>query len=300
MLSIRYYIMRAGTGQLMVIRKDTLKKLHINRNDIILPLGVSQLGKPWHKLAEHINNNYDNFDAALSRYFLNKFRINTSLANIIFAIEESKKCHQIYSCPAGKVAFEIERPLLVQLLHDFYGVSEPHSGNDADEITETEKRLQERLGNDICKIFLTPEIIGAQESIKPVHNQQHSHWAWCLSFQLRGYQSGGITLRFDHEFIDHLLSSLRNVPESQHPQTFSREHLEHQLRYLPFTLNARLASIETTLEALLKLRVNDVLPVHMSDSVPVTLEDEVLFQAKVSEHQGQLVLSEFIDHYTGK
>ena len=299
MLSITNQILHADTGQPMVLCKNILKKLNIDPKDTILPLGVSQLGKPWHKLAEHINKNYDNFDAALSRYFLNKFRVNTSLANINFTIEENKKCHQIYSCSAGKIAFEIDRDLLLNLLHDFYGVSDtPATDNDA-EITQTEKRLQERLGDEICKIFLTPEVTGHDLSVKPLHNQQHSHWAWCLSFRLRGYQQGAITLRFDHSLIDQILSTLRNEPEQADQNTFSEARVEQQLRRLPFTLNARLVCMETTLEKLLHLQVNDVLPVFLNDSVPVTLGDEVLFHAIVSEHQGQLVLSEFIDHYTG-
>ncbi len=299
MLSITNQILHADTGQPMVLCKNILKKLNISPNDTILPLGVSQLGKPWHKLAEHINKNYDNFDAALSRYFLNKFRVNTSLANINFTIEENKKCHQIYSCAAGKIAFEIDRALLLNLLHDFYGVSDTPETDNNTEITQTEKRLQERLGDEICKIFLTPEVAGQPLSMTPVHNQQHSHWAWCLSFRLRGYPQGDITLRFDHPLIDQILSTLRNDTEQAEQTTFSEACLESQLRRLPFTLNAQLVCMETTLEKLLRLQVDDVLPVFLNESVPVTSGDEVLFHAKVSEHQGQLVLSEFIDHYTG-
>ncbi len=80
MLSISYKIRHTHTGQMMVFATETLKKLNILADDNVLPLAVSQLGKPWHKLAEHINKNYDNFDVSLGRYFLNKFRINTSLA----------------------------------------------------------------------------------------------------------------------------------------------------------------------------------------------------------------------------
>ncbi|MBT0725225.1 hypothetical protein HH682_12510 [Rosenbergiella sp. S61] len=282
----------------MVFAKDTIKKLNIEADDSVLPLAVSQLGKPWHKLAEHINKNYDNFDVNLSRYFLNKFRINTSLANIIFSIEENKKCHQIYSCSAGKIAFEIDRPLLLKLLHDFYGVTDSPELSDASEITQTELRLQERLGDEISQIFLTPEVIGLPIALQPHHNQQHSHWAWSLSFQLRGYSQGVITLHFDHQLIDQILSGLRQENEHTPPAAISDDQLERQLRRVPFTLTAQLASVETTLERLLTLNVDDVLPVFLNESVPIILGDEVLFQAKVSEHQGQLVLSDFIDHYT--
>ncbi|QGX92724.1 hypothetical protein EFZ10_14505 [Tatumella sp. TA1] len=283
---------------MMVFARETLKKLNIQADDNVLPLAVNQLGKPWHKLAEHINKNYDNFDVSVSRYFLTKFRINTSLVNIIFSIEENKKCHQIYSCSAGKIAFEIDRPLLLKLLHDFYGVADSLDISNANEITQTELRLQERLGDELSQIFLTPEVLGLPVTLQPQHNQQHSHWAWSLSFQLRGYSQGVITLRFDHQLIDQILAQLR--PESDSPAQFSVSdgQLEWQLRRVPFTLNAQLASLPITLERLLALKVDDVLPIFLTESVPVILGDEVLFQAKVSEHQGQLVLSEFIDHYT--
>ena len=282
----------------MVFAKDTLKKLNIDGNDNVLPLAVSQLGKPWHKLAEHINKNYDNFDVSLSRYFLNKFRINTSLANIIFSIEENKKCHQLYSCSVGKIAFEIDRPLLLILLNDFYGVTDSAELNETNEVTQTELRLQERLGDEISQLFLTSEVVGMPITLHPHHNQQHSHWAWSLSFQLRGYSQGVITLHFDHQLIDQILSSLRQETEQAVQATLSGDQLERQLRRVPFTLTAQLASVETTLERLLTLQVEEVLPIFLNESVPVILGDEVLFQAKVSEHQGQLVLSDFIDQNT--
>ncbi|WP_241608375.1 FliM/FliN family flagellar motor switch protein [Rosenbergiella australiborealis] len=282
----------------MVLAKATLKKLNIEADDNVLPLAVSQLGKPWHKLSEHINKNYDNFDAGLSRYFLTKFRINTALATIAFSLEENKKCHQLYACSAGKIAFEIERPLLLRLLHDFYGVADCPASPNTIEITQTELRLQERLGDEVSKIFLTPEVIGLPITLQPLHNQQHSHWAWSLSFQLRGYPQGGITLRFDHQLIDHILSALRQESEQLPPSALTDGQLEQQLRRVPFTLQAQLASVETTLERLLALNIDDVLPIFLNESIPVTLGDEVLFHATVSEHQGQLVLSEFIDYYT--
>jgi len=298
MLSISYKIRHTHTGQMMVFATETLKKLNILADDNVLPLAVSQLGKPWHKLAEHINKNYDNFDVSLGRYFLNKFRINTSLANINFSIEEHKKCHQIYSCSAGKIAFEIDRPLLLRLLHDFYGVTDSSDIANADEITQTELRLQERLGDEISQIFLTPEVLGLPVTLQPHHNQQHSHWAWSLSLQLRHYPQGAITLRFDHPLIDHILNGLRHANEQNASAPIHDGQLEHRLRRVPFTLNVQLASCEITLERLLALKVDQVVPIFLNESVPVTLGDEVLFQAKVSEHQGQLVLSEFIDHYT--
>ncbi|WKX26826.1 FliM/FliN family flagellar motor switch protein [Tatumella ptyseos] len=282
----------------MVCAKDTLKKLNIDKDDNVLSLAVSQLGKPWHKLAEHINKNYDNFDVSLSRYFLNKFRINTSLANIIFSIEENKKCHQLYSCAAGKIAFEIDRPLLLRLLNDFYGVTDNTELNETPEITQTELRLQERLGDEISRIFLTPEVVGLPLTLQSQPNQQHSHWAWSLSFQLRGYPQGVITLHFDHSLIDQILSGLLQETEPTPHTSLTKDQLERQLRRVPFSLTAQLASVEMTLEQLLALKVEDVLPVFLNESVPIVLGDETLFQAKVSEHQGQLVLSDFIDHYT--
>lgn len=281
----------------MILAKDDFKKMTVDDHERISPLSVNQLGKPWHRLSEHVNKNYDNFDASLSLYFLKKFRINTSLANIYLAIGENKKCHQIYNCSTGKVAFEIDRVLLLNLLHDFYGVSHSTPLSDELDITQTEKRLQERLGEEICNIFLTEEMIGQQLKIVPLHNQQHSHWAWSISFQLRGYQQGEIRLLFDHPLIDQIFNSLRAAQDKPPAPPLTEAQLEKRLRQLPFQLTAQLVSLETTLTKLMNLQVGEVMPIMLNDKVAIKLGDELLFHANVSEHQGQLVLSNFINNY---
>ena len=58
----------------------------------------------------------------------------------------------------------------------------------------------------------------------------------------------------------------------------------------PVKLNVLLSKKELPLSDLISLQPNDVLPIELLSNVPVSIGDEHLFNGRVAEKEGQLVL----------
>ncbi|EIS35120.1 hypothetical protein YPPY54_0883, partial [Yersinia pestis PY-54] len=100
----------------------------------------------------------------ISLYFLKKYRINITLDDIKFQTNCSHKNAKMLTSQMGNIAFDIDRLLLLNILNDYYGLSQEKYGLSQEKkttttgklspLTKTEERLKNKLGLEITDLFL--------------------------------------------------------------------------------------------------------------------------------------------------
>lgn len=267
----------------------------------MVKLDVSKLGRPWHKLPKLMNDSFDIFDARLSIYFLKKLRVNVALNSMHFAIDQNYKNTQLFTTPFGSIAFSIERTLLLQILHDYYGLGKESRNKSLDidqPVTKTEDRLKNKIGLDLTRLLIDEEIFGKDVEIKSDNTTVINQWSWCVTFVLEGYEKGSFTLLFDNAHVDQMLAALRS-PERGHPgnkQTSPTPSQIERLFYsMPLKFSGHVSSLNLTVAQLAKIRPGDIIPVNINETVPVYIGKEQIFDAKIAEDRGKLLLCEFND-----
>ncbi|MEI9539506.1 FliM/FliN family flagellar motor switch protein [Enterobacter cancerogenus] len=267
----------------------------------MVKLDVSKLGRPWHKLPKMMNDSFDIFDARLSIYFLKKLRVNVALQSMTFAIDQTYKNTQLFSTPFGSMAFSIERTLLLQILHDYYGLGKESRNKSLDvhqPVTKTEDRLKNKIGLDLTRLLIDKETFGQDVEIKSDNTTVINQWSWCVTFTLEGYEQGSFTLLFDNAHVDHLLAKLRS-PDAD--QTTSRQapptpaQIERIFYGLPLKLHGHVTSLNLTVAQLARIKPGDIIPVNINENIPVYIGKEQIFDAKIAEDRGKLLLCEFND-----
>lgn len=267
----------------------------------MVKLDVSKLGRPWHKLPKMMNDSFDVFDARLSIYFLKKLRVNVELKSMTFAIDQNYKNTQLFSTPLGSIAFNIERTLLLQILHDYYGLEKESRNKSLDihqPVTKTEDRLKNKIGLDLTRLLIDEETFGEKLEIKSDNTTVINQWSWCVTFVLEGYDQGSFTLLFDNAHVDHMLATIRspeNDPSSSRQAQPTQDQIERLFYSLPLKFNGHIASLNLTVAQLAKIRPGDIIPVNINDNVPVYIGKEQIFDAKIAEDRGKLLLCEFND-----
>ncbi|VFS61108.1 Uncharacterised protein [Kluyvera cryocrescens] len=103
-------------------------------------------------------------DARLGIYFLKKLRVNAALESMTFAIDQHYKNAQIFSTPYGNIAFVIDRILLLNILHDYYG-TKPKTVTTWSQTTpfrspKRKERLKSKLGQELTSLIICKETFG--------------------------------------------------------------------------------------------------------------------------------------------
>ncbi len=267
----------------------------------MVKLDVSKLGRPWHKLPKLMNDSFDIFDARLSIYFIKKLRVNVALKSMSFAIDQNYKNTQLFTTPFGSIAFSIERELLLQILHDYYGLGKESRNKSLDvnqPVTKTEDRLKNKIGLDLTRLLIDNEIFGQDIEIKSDNTTVINQWAWCVTFTLEGYDEGSFTLLFDNAHVDLMLAALRSPERGQpgSPQTSpTKSQIERLFYSMPLKFNGHVTSLNLTVAQLAKIRPGDIIPVKINETIPVYIGKEQIFDAKIAEDRGKLLLCEFND-----
>lgn len=288
----------------------TSQRIRIHRQDDLpdlVKLDVSKLGRPWHKLPKLMNDNFDILDARLSIYFLKKLRVNAALKTMSFAIDQSYKNAQTLSTPYGNIAFVIDRILLLNILHDYYGLSKDSNHIAPDEslpITKTEERLKSKLGLELTSLILFKDTFGEDLDIKVDYSTVVSQWSWCITFTLEGYDFGSFTVLLDHHHVDRMLATIR-TPETggQNPPKstpLSPKQIEQLFDNLPLRLNGRLASLNLTVAQIADIKPGDIIPIAMNDHFPIFIGKEQIFEATIAEDRSKLFLCDVYDKTTEK
>lgn len=283
--------------------QPVLQRLRIHHRDRLpdlVKLEVNKLGRPWHKLPKIMNDCFDILDARLSIYFLKKFRVNVMLKNMTFAIDKHYKNTLIFSTDYGNLGFDIDRILLLNILHDYYGLSKDSTQVVPDlsqPISKTEERLRNKLGQELTALIINKETFGEELEIKNDYSTVMSQWSWCITFSLEGYEQGGFTLLLDPLHVDRMLATLRK-PDSgdgERESALSAGQVEKLFYDLPLKLNGRLASLNLTVAQIADIEPGDIIPISLNQPVPVFIGKEQIFTADIAEDRGKLLLSEFND-----
>lgn len=280
-----------------------LQRIRIHQRNMLpdlVKLETSQLGRPWHKLPKLMNDSFDILDSRLSIYFLKKLRVNAALKSMTFSLDRHCKNALIFATCYGNIAFVIDRILLLNILHDYYGLSKESNLATPDTrtaVTKTEERLRNKLGLELTALIINKETFGEDLEIKNDYSTVKSQWAWCVTFTLEGYDHGAFSILLDSPHVDRMLSALRSpdaVTSSPQPQ------LEALFETLPLRLSGRLASLSLTVAQLADVKPGDIIPITMSDPVPVFIGKEQIFDATIAEDRGRLFLCDLHDKTTEK
>lgn len=262
-------------------------------------LEMNKLGRPYHKVPKIFTDRFDILDAKLGTYFLKKYRVNVSLSNLEFNMDCSHKHAIIFSTEFGNVGFDIDRPLLLNVLNDYYGLNNDNNNINVDHdapVTKTEERLKNKLGCELSCLILNCDVFSKKLKIKNDYSAIINKWSYKLTFSLEGYNEGKIYLLLDNHHIDKLLSTFRApVEEVPNEEPFSSAILEKLINFLPLRLTGRLSSSNLTVAELADLKAGDVLPISLPERFPVFIGKEQPFTAVIAEDRGKLFLSEFND-----
>ncbi|KZQ31082.1 flagellar motor switch protein FliM [Enterobacter genomosp. O] len=273
----------------------------------LVKLDVSKLGRPWHKLPKLMHDSFDILDARLSIYFLKKLRVNAALESMTFVIDKHYKNAQIFSTPYGNIGFVIDRILLLNVLHDYYGLSKDTNHIAPDEslpVTKTEERLKSKLGQELTSLIICKETFGEELDIRVDYSSVINQWVWGITFTLAGYSHGSFTVLLDNHHVDQMLATLRAPDGSaravEQSMSLSPAQIERLFDSLPLKLTGRLASLNLTVAQIADIKPGDIIPIALNEPVPVFIGKEQIFEAAIAEDRSKLFLCDIHDKTTEK
>ena len=273
------------------------------------------LGRPVHRL-DAFSHRFkadleEVFAGSLNRRYRAGFRVESVAMAREPALRDGAVAEpgrwQSWSTTVGRIAFTVERPVLLSVLHYRYGLPSANTLSEGGAVqacdapeTATEARLAETLGLQLASALVRcidtlqdPSAITEAPAFAPVPGLARQPVGWMLTVTVREPShavDGTLRLCLDDGWMARLLHQL--TPQREHkpasPATGS------PLPALPITLVARLLEKELPLGQVLDLRVGDVIPVHVGPA-DVLVDQARLFQATVAEHQGKLCLTSFDD-----
>ena len=274
-----------------------VKIYHTGEHPEMMKLEINKLGRPYHKIPKIFNDLHDTIDGILNTYFLKKYRVNVALKTMSFEMDVWQKHTQILSSNIGILAFDIDRSLLLSVLHDYYGLnkeSQESISSQETPVTKTEERLRNKLAQELVTLITGDGLFGKALQIKPDPASLITQWSYRIHFTLEGYQ-GGFSLLLDNTHVDRLLANLRQQIEIC-PLTSPEQpiaNVQTSFMTLPVRLTGRLVSLPLTVAELLKLKNGDVLPMTLGDRIPLLIGKQSLFNAVIAEDHGKLFFSEF-------
>lgn len=211
-----------------------------------------------------------------------------------------------YGCTLGRIGFSVDRQLVLAILAYRYGATDkiPGEGEPMPPETASEERLVRNLGQQF--VDLLAKCIEIRHDTPAADEEPVTH---ALTFMAHGASAPGkwiikavitestfsvrgtLYLTLDEAWITRLLHNL--APQRDKPRDrFASAPLA--ANQIPLTVVARLLQKEMQLGDLFKIRVGEVIPIHMHDA-DVLIDGSRLFTATVAEHDGKLCLTCFED-----
>lgn len=248
-------------------------------------LNVELLGKPIHVIREKLETIITESCHGLSselQNWLSTHHIDAEISQVeLHALKPSdidratvtQFCHQ----SGGSLFVDMNNELLIKLADRFYGANMERSHS---VITSSDLRLQQRIGKIITHWIApgamwqngegdTSSGVGLRADIT-LHYRDHS---------------ATLNLIFDPLLVQTLINQLDIQPNQQLAVQFHRS-----LQQTPVRLTALLSKKTMPLSDVLKLAPNDILPIDLLTSVPVSIGGERLFSGRIAEQDEQLVL----------
>lgn len=286
-------------------------KLTMNISKPIAPhqvLDPCLLGRPVHRLHQFAAQLRDDLAQAMrlsvSRRYWGGYQVDSVEFSRLDGSEARTRWMQ-FSAPAGKIAFSLERKVLLSVMHCRYGGSTPAPSDEtAVRVTATEERLAVVLGQQLAGTLagrIDLNLPAADKALPaggafehgPAPHPAKGTWIITVTLADAALSDGGGRFWFalDQAMMAAVLRGL--LPERDAGAKGARGGDTLAAR-LQVGLSGRLVSKEVALGTLFDLQVGDVIPVslHRAD---VLLDESRLFTAAVGERKGKLCLTSFED-----
>lgn len=269
----------------------------------IFKLEGNRLGRPYHRLQTIFVSKFDTLDSRLNNYFLKKHRSYISLKRIDCEMDVSNKTAELFTSEVGQLAFDIERPLLLTLLGNFYGLEgylDVPSSEENELPTKTETRLKNRLAQDILEMVFDKDSSGLALTIAPDNMGVQTQWTYKITFILDGADGSCFYIFLDDAHTDFILNALRkqDIRNASEPLDVVARKAKKQaaiaevINTLPLTLTAKIAELSLSVAELTHIKPGDILPIALPDRYSVNIGKAELFSALLVEDKNKLYLSD--------
>ena len=263
-------------------------------------LDSHRLGRPYHRLPGLFTSKFDILEARVGNYFLKKHRSSLCLKKIACSADINNKHADLLMSEKGHLAFDIDRPLLLTILNNFYGLEgSENSCSHAERLpTKTEARLRTRLALDLCQILFHPETWGFPLRVKTDNSTIVSQWAYQITFTLGDDANSSFYILLDNAHTDCFLNMLRQRerPQSENSdldrKKSDRAVVSKLIETLPLNLNVKIAGLSMDVASLTAIRPGDIFPLALPDTFPVFIGQSALFHALIVEENDRLYLSD--------
>lgn len=272
--------------------------LKYNQIPGIFKLEGSRLGRPYHRLPHLFTNRFDVIESRLSVYFIKKHRTNITLKKISCEMDVTNKTAELLISSIGHLAFDIDRPLLMTLLNNFYGLEETKDDDVDKHPTKTEIRLKNRLAIDLCNLIFSQDTTGLTLKFKTDNSTVLTQWAYQITFYVGENEQNCFHILLDDTHTDYILNNLRHNEynhQGEKNETSATEKsllVKHIINTLPMTLTAKVAEIPLNVADLTMIKAGDILPISLPKDIPIYIGKSELFNALIVEDKEKLYLSE--------
>ncbi|MGR5215143.1 FliM/FliN family flagellar motor switch protein [Vibrio harveyi] len=248
-------------------------------------LDVELLGKPIHIIREKLEILISESCSSLTNELQNWLSSNKVEASLISVelhrfsptLLDKDQTSTYQHQDEGMVYVHGDSQTLIKLADRFYGATTERSSTS---LTASDLRLQERISRIITNWLAPQEMWQLCEYETPRGIGLHAE----LSIAFEDYQ-GTIHLKLDSAMIQTLIEQLEMHSDANLYQPFCRS-----LESTPVRLNVVLSKKTMALSDVVGLQPNDILPIELLNTVPISIGPQTLFTGRVAEQDGQLVL----------
>ncbi|EOA9032823.1 FliM/FliN family flagellar motor switch protein [Vibrio harveyi] len=248
-------------------------------------LDVELLGKPIHIIREKLEILISESCSSLTnelQNWLSSNKVEASLVSVELhrfspTLLDKDQTSTYQHQDEGMVYVHGDSQTLIKLADRFYGATTERSSTS---LTASDLRLQERISRIITNWLAPQEMWQLCEYETPRGIGLHAE----LSIAFEDYQ-GTIHLKLDSAMIQTLIEQLEMHSDADLYQPFCRS-----LESTPVRLNVVLSKKTMALSDVVGLQPNDILPIELLNTVPISIGPQPLFTGRVAEQDGQLVL----------
>ncbi|EKM21587.1 FliM/FliN family flagellar motor switch protein [Vibrio harveyi] len=248
-------------------------------------LDVELLGKPIHIIREKLEILISESCSSLTnelQNWLSSNKVEASLVSVELhrfspTLLDKDQTSTYQHQDEGMVYVHGDSQTLIKLADRFYGATTERSSTS---LTASDLRLQERISRIITNWLAPQEMWQLCEYETPRGIGLHAE----LSIAFEDYQ-GTIHLKLDSAMIQTLIEQLEMHSDADLYQPFCRS-----LESTPVRLNVMLSKKTMALSDVVGLQPNDILPIELLNTVPISIGPQTLFTGRVAEQDGQLVL----------
>lgn len=274
----------------------------------VFRLEGNRLGRPYHRLPNMFISKFEVIESRVGTYFLKKHRSSVNLKKISCEMDIHKKNADMLMSDIGNLAFDIDRPLLLTILNNFYGLEEKIDDNNDTNVllTKTEIRLRNRLALDLCNMIFSEATLGLPLKVKSDNSNVISHWSYQITFSLNDEGNSNFYILLDNAHTDYILNALRKKEKRQHdePQASRVEKqksiVKQIINTLPLSLNVKIAEMAMSVADLTAIQPGDIFPISLPEKFPVYIGQSELFNALIVEDHDKLFISEILENISEK